>query len=253
MPAVTSRESGQAAVETAITMPLALFMVLGTLQLFMLLQGRLFAEHAAWAATRVGAVRHGDCKAMTHAAILALLPSFNSYLGTGTGPGTPQQKLARAFALRTNGKPWDNQYDAGADAPHDRPIVWLFRPSPRASQVTRESEDDFDQLTPGGGYRIELRLVYWYPLRIPFANWVMATMYRAWFGFQDYRKTNPLIPTRQANWTASSRSLNGFRDEFLERFNREQYVFPVIGTATMHMMTPPRREYFRRQHCDPTP
>jgi hypothetical protein len=180
-------------------------------------------------------------------------PSFTSYLGTGTGPGTPQQKLARAFALRTNGKPYDNQFDAGADAPHDRPILWLFRPSPRVSQVTRESEDDFDQLAPGGGYRLELRLVYWYPLRIPFANWVMATMYRAWFGFQDYRKTNPLIPTRQANWTASSRSLNGFRDEFLERFNREQYVFPIIGTATMHMMTPPRREYFRRQHCDPTP
>ena len=28
---------------------------------------------------------------------------------------------------------------------------------------------------------------------------------------------------------------------------------PVIGTATMHMMSPPRRAYFTRQHCDPTP
>ncbi|MFZ5445328.1 MAG: TadE family protein [Myxococcota bacterium] len=247
-----TRESGQAAVETAITMPLALFMVLGTLQLFMLLQGRLYAEHAAWAAARVGSVRHGDCKAMTHAAILALLPSFTSYLGTGTPGGTPQQKLARAFALRTDGKPFDNQYDAVMDAPHDRSILWLFRPSPRVASVTRASEDDFDQYQ-GGGYRLELRLVYWYPLRIPFANWVMATMYRAYFGFQDYRKQNPLIPTQKANWTASSRALNGFRDEFLARFDAQQYVFPVIGTSTMHMMTPPRREHFRRQHCDPTP
>jgi hypothetical protein len=39
---------GQAAVEAALTMPLMLFMILGTLQLFMMLQGRLLAEHAAF-------------------------------------------------------------------------------------------------------------------------------------------------------------------------------------------------------------
>ncbi len=247
-----SRESGQAAVETAITMPLALFMVLGTLQLFMLLQGRLFAEHAAWAAARVGSVRHGDCKAMTHASILALLPSFTSFLGDATAGSTPDEKLARAFSLRTTGKPYDNQYDARADEPHNRPVLWIFRPSPRTSDVRRESEDDFDD-PDRGGYRLEVRVVYWYPLRIPFANWVMATMYRSYFGFGDYRKTNPLIPTRQANWTQASHSLDGFRTEFMARFDAAQYVFPVIGSATMRMMTPPRRAFFQRQNCEPTP
>lgn len=99
-------------------MPLTLFMVLGTLQLFMLLQGRLFAEHAAYSAARVGVVRHGDCTAMTHAAIAALLPSFTSYLGEATGGSTPAEKLATAFALRTRNKPFDNQYDPVADDPH---------------------------------------------------------------------------------------------------------------------------------------
>jgi hypothetical protein len=249
---VPARESGQAAVETAITMPLTLFMVLGTLQLFMLLQGRLFAEHAAWAAARVGSVRHGDCKAMTHASMLALLPSFTSYLGDATPGATPHAKLAKAFALRTDGKPHENQYDAVFDEPHDRAVFWIFRPSPRVAEVRRDSEEDFDDLDRPG-YRLEVRVIYWYPLRIPFANWVMATLYRAWFGFADYKKQNPLIPTQKANWTSSSRALDGFRTEFVERYDQQQYVFPVTGTAAMRMMTPPRREFFRRQHCDPTP
>ena len=48
----SGRESGQAAVESALVMPLAVFLILGTLQLFMLLQGRIMAEYAAWRAVR---------------------------------------------------------------------------------------------------------------------------------------------------------------------------------------------------------
>ena len=253
MTGVPHGESGQAAVETALTMPLALFMVLGTLQLFMLLQARLFAEHAASAAVRVGVVRHGDCKAMTHASIAALLPSFTSFLGEATPGSTPAEKLASAFALRTRNKPFDNQYDPSADDPHSGAVVWIFRPSPKVAQVRAQSEDDFDD-PDTEGYRLELRVVYWYPLRIPFANWVMATMYRAYFGLGDYTKTNPLMPAQQARWTQSgARSLDGFRTEFLRRFNAQEYVFPVVGTAAMRMMTPPRKGFFSRQNCEPTP
>lgn len=239
--------------ETALTMPLALFMVLGTLQLFMLLQGRLFAEHAAWAAARVGSVRHGDCKAMTHAAMAALLPSFTSFLGEATEGRTPAEKLATAFRLRTQNKPHHNQYDSAADDPHTGAVFWLFRPSPRTSAIRPWTEDDFDD-PDGDGYRLEVRLVYWYPLRIPFANWVMSAMYRAYFGFGDYSKTNPLMPAQQARWTqAGARSLDGFKTEFLRRYEAREYVFPVVGTAAMRMMTPPRRGHFTRQHCEPAP
>jgi hypothetical protein len=249
---IVRSESGQAAVETAITMPLTIFMVLGTLQLFMLLQGRLFAEHAAYAAARVGSVRHGDCKAMTHAAILAVLPSFVSFLGEATPGGSPEAKLANAFALRTVGKPNDNQYSFGDDGRHNRAVVWIFRPSPRIGSVRPQSEDDFDD-PDEPGYRLEVKVVYWYPMRIPFANWVMAHMYRAWFGFSDYTHQNPLLPTQQANWTQKSAALDAFRNEFMTRFNDEQWVFPVSGTAAMRMMTPPRRALFRRQNCAPAP
>lgn len=248
-----SSQSGQAAVESAITLPLVLFMVLGTLQLFMLLQGRVFAEHAAWAAVRTGAVKHGNCEAMTHAAIAALLPNFTTFLGEGTPGGSPSEKMATAFALRTRNKPFSNQFDATADDTHDGAIVWLMRESPRLGQVSRTSEDDFDD-PDSDGYTLEVRLVYWYPLRIPFANWVMATMFRAYFGLGDYTKTNPLLPTQQARWTqAGRRTLDGFQSEFMRRFNAKQYVFPVVASYAMRMMTPPRPSNFMRQNCEPSP
>ncbi|HLM44600.1 MAG TPA: TadE family protein, partial [Myxococcaceae bacterium] len=70
-PATRRAERGQAAVESALTLPLTVFLMLGTLQLFLMLQGRIMAEYAAFRAVRAGSVRHGDCQAMTHAAILA--------------------------------------------------------------------------------------------------------------------------------------------------------------------------------------
>ncbi len=239
--------------ETAITMPLAIFMILGTLQLFMMLQGRLFAEHAAFKAVRTGVVRHGDCEAMTHAAIAALLPSFVSYLGDGTAGGSPDEKLAQAWRLRTRGKPFENQYDPGADNGHDGAVAWIFRESPRLAQVTRDSEDDFDD-PDQPGYVLEVRLVYWYPLRLPFVNWVMATMYRAYFGLADYTGVNPIMPTQKARWThAGATSLQAFGAEFNRRYDAQQYVFPITASYAMRMMTPPRRNTFQRQNCEPAP
>ena len=51
------RESGQAAVETALTMPLLIFLVLGTTQLFRLLQARILAQVAAYRAVRAGSLQ----------------------------------------------------------------------------------------------------------------------------------------------------------------------------------------------------
>src|SRR5687768_1168071 len=92
-----SAESGQAAVEAAISLPLTLFMVLGALQLFMMLQGRILAHYALARATRVGSVQHGECTPMTHTAIAALMPSYSTFLGSAT-PGTSRaEKLANGF------------------------------------------------------------------------------------------------------------------------------------------------------------
>ncbi len=62
------KESGQALVESALTLPLVVFLAFGTIQLSGMLQARALAQYAAFIAVRTGSVNYGDCEAMTHAA-----------------------------------------------------------------------------------------------------------------------------------------------------------------------------------------
>ncbi len=244
---------GQAAVETALTMPLVVFLLLGTIQLFSLLQGRIFAEHAAFSAVRSGMVRHGDCLAMTHSAIAAALPNFTTFLGSATPGSTAADQYVQALRLRTVDQPDNNRFYAPLDGGHDRPVVWIFRESPKIADVDADSEDDFDDVTTEG-YRLEVRLIYWFPLRIPFANWVMATIYRAYFGFGEFSGVNPLLVTARAHWTSEgAQTLSEFKEEFNARYSRKQYSFPIPASAVARMMTPPRSRYFQTQNCAPAP
>ena len=248
------RDSGQAAVESAITMPLTIFMALGTMQLFMMLQGRLMAEHAAFKAVRAGVVNHASCDVMKDAAIMAVLPSFSSFLGSATAGGTAAQKLAQAFRLRAN-----NKYDPGLDSGHNRDIVWIFRNRPLVAEVTPVAEEDFDDPDPqlhagvaAVGYRLEIRLVYWFPMRIPFANWVMATAFRAFFGLGDYvGYIDPLAPVSKAKWQQMNSAVlpNDVRAEFMTRFTAKQFSCPIQTSYAMRMLTPPRPALFLKQDC----
>ena len=76
------RQSGQAMVETAITMPLFVFIILGSLQLALAHQARLMAKYAAYKAVRVGAMYHARVPRMEMAALMVLLPVI-SYRGAG--------------------------------------------------------------------------------------------------------------------------------------------------------------------------
>ncbi|MFZ5471155.1 MAG: TadE/TadG family type IV pilus assembly protein [Myxococcota bacterium] len=256
-----TRESGQAAVESALTLPLTVFMVLGTLQLFMMMQGRVMAQYAAFRATRAGSLNHGDCARMKHAAIGALLPSFVTFLGSATPGASPAQKLANAFRLRMN-----NRYAGAADNDHtsrpsgdNGPIVWIFRERPTVAYVRliggAVGEDtQFDKpMTPAevDQRRLEVRLIYWYPMRIPFANWVMTASFLAQWGLRDYTAQNPLMETQRANWTRDSVSTPdpAIGAEMLSRFTRGQYVVPLEATYTMRMMTPAKARYFATQDC----
>lgn len=235
-----SRESGQAAVETALTMPLTIFLILGTLQLFLMLQGRIMAEYAAFRATRAGALAHGNCVPMQHAAILALLPSFHSYIGSGFG--RPAQRLATSFRLHR-----DNKYSMLVDSGHTGDIVWIVRDSPRTSQVSGVEDQNFDQHRL---MRLETRLVYFFPLKIPFANKVFAQMVLASWGWMPFMANNPLMVNQRARYQRGSIDLEGaIRSNVVGRFMRGQYVLPIHASGSMRMMTPARRTYFQQQNC----
>ncbi|MDY7226184.1 TadE/TadG family type IV pilus assembly protein [Hyalangium rubrum] len=252
-------ESGQAAVEAALTLPLTVFLILGTLQLFLMLQGRIMAEYAAFEAVRAGSRHHGDCKRMMHATLAGLLPSVVPYLGNGTRGGTAAEKLALAWRQRIGDteKP-EPRYKPGVDGQHDGPIFWLAREQPLAESVPGPEDERFD--APGreeGGIRLEVRLIYWFPLKVPFADWVMSRMFLAHYGLRDYTAANPLmLAQKHAGWTAG-RAVPGLdrkiRDEFVSRFDSRQYVFPIQATYGMRMMTPAQAQHFQQQNCGDMP
>lgn len=233
-------ESGQAAVESALTLPLAVFLILGALQLFLMLQARLMAEHAAFRAVRAGSLSQGSCRRMLQAAVTTLLPTF-----TRTDSAT---RLATAFENHSG-----NRYDPSLDSGHNGDIVWLLRQSPQQSDIPDAEAFAFDD-PDQDSLRLETRLIFWYPMRIPFANWVIARMALASLGLQDYTGFNPLMPVRNARWTQSRspESLEGrVAAAFQARTNSPAgtYVFPIQATYGMRMMTPARREFFNPQDC----
>lgn len=248
-----SRESGQAAVEAALTLPLTVFLILGILQLFLMQQARIMAEYAAFRATRAGSVRHGSCEAMTDAAILGVLPTFHSFLarnGVGLSAG---QRLGQAFGRRKG-----NAYTAALDGGHTGAIVWIIRDSPVGFFANEDS--DFDEpRTPAqvDAMRLETRVIFWFPLKIPFANWVISRMMLAHWGYMTYTSQNPLMLTQRANWTQSPTMTMSLESaivaEMLNRVASEQYVIPIHASASLRMMTPAQGQYFLTKNCPPAP
>lgn len=236
---------GQAAVETALTLPLTLFMVLGTLQLFTLLQGRILAQYAVGRATRMGALNHGKCEPMIRSAITILMPAIDPSFALD-----PQQ--GRAFAREARGR-LGNQYQPGKDGGRNGPVVWIDRIRPLVGFDPQTEEDEWN-LPEGPDRTLEVRMTFWFPLKIPFANWAFARLAMAHWGIEEYHQASPyILVAKDAKWVQSPTGAAppGFvGNEMKTRFhaNPPQYVFPIQTSAAMRMMSPAR---FTQQNCQP--
>lgn len=247
------RESGQAAVEAALTLPLTVFLVLGTLQLFLVLQARLMAEHAVFKAVRAGALSQGSCKRMMDAALITLLPTVARTDDAG--------HLVTAYNDRKG-----NKYAPARDSGHDGDIVWLIRETPTHASIPEGDVFYFDDpdSVDAENFRLQTRLVFWYPMKIPFANWVMARIAQVQFGLQAHEGYDPLSPTgkKEGGWQANgtppaSVTTNhaGFPQTVAAAMDARTnnpagtYVMPIQATASMRMMTPARKAFFAQQHC----
>lgn len=243
------REAGQAAVESALVLPLVLFMILGTLQLFMMLQARVMAEYATYRAVRAGSVNHGNCEAMNHAAIAALIPTFRR--------ATSPAELGAAFgAVKDNTFGADYTLSSGTSIA-DHPIVWIYRERPLMGQVPAIEDRDFDHAFDEEPMQLQATMVYWFPMRIPFADWVIARIVMAQMGIENYVAMNPLMPAQNANWEVSGTGqpahMNGIFSDVYTRMRTDLsggvYVFPIRANHTMRMMTPAKQHHFQQQNC----
>ncbi|MHB8875655.1 MAG: TadE/TadG family type IV pilus assembly protein, partial [Myxococcaceae bacterium] len=148
--------------------------------------------------------------------------------------------------------------DGGNVLNYSGDIIWIAREQPLRGVVQGKGDQDLNFDMPGNLMRLETRLIFWYPMRIPFANWVMSKMFLANFKLQAYRAQNPLMLTQQANWNGSMGSPTFNLDtaigaEMAARVNRGEFVFPIQATYTMRMMTPAKAVNFTTQNCPPTP
>jgi hypothetical protein len=204
---------GQVAIEAALVMPLALFLVLGILQSTVLEQAKLMTEYAAFQAARAGIVWSGNNERMRDAAMLALLPTMAHR--TDSAPEVVQAlAAAQASDMTMQALPWgtksadingasltglvrvdtvnpahfpaiDTIWNLGGgsqwqELEFDGPESYPQDPALAQHfarffdlKIPDSSQDAYRQAT-----LLSIRLRYLYEMRIPFANWVV---FLAWY------------------------------------------------------------------------
>ncbi len=233
------------------SLPLVIFLILGTLQLFMLLQARILAQVAVYRAVRAGSLNHGNCRTMTHAAMVTMLPTVAAT--------TSGAELAQAFTERRQ----NHLRVRGTSGTlfSEGPMVEIVRESPDANWVRglpRGEDLQFDTPTDAPGElrrrTLEIRMVAWYYMRIPFADWVLSRMFLAHFRLKPYTAANPLMPAdrRADGWSEGSVAMRSdswpggdLGARMVEWSGQGHYLFPIQVNATMRMMTPARADDFQ--------
>lgn len=208
----TQRESGQAAVESAIVLPVIVVLTLGILQLAMLQQARLMTDYAAFQAARAGVVWSGSNERMSDAAFLALLPTMGntSRIERLAETYTRARVTDAAFSLL----PWSGLNEVNGQSMRGLvridtlnpanysglSALWNLRGKADWEEIDFDAADTYGEGLPELGARFQkfddpalpapdqallrrlnvltIRVRYWYELRIPFANWFV---FLSWF------------------------------------------------------------------------
>ena len=181
----TKRERGQAALETAIAVPLLLLMMLGIVQLACAQTARLLLQGAAFHAARAGSVWNGDPARMADAARFALLPS----LGATHDADHLGDTWERAQAL-------DETFKAQGSFPDGWVRVETL--APRATDFLTDSPQELEAEAKASGQAPELRVRVrvLYELSLPLAG---DAVFLAWMAERAQATlTYPLVGRWQA-------------------------------------------------------
>ena len=253
----TRGESGQVAVETALIIPLFLFLILGILQLGMIAQTRVVAKYAAYRAARVGAMHHASQDAMNAAAIFHLLPVLvsdsESILPTSSTSDI-LRKYGRAMTENQNrsvdGRRLVQVVICGPTLGELRGTASGASPLPAGSQralhgVGSNNEVDFDDpalalpsmdAQTGDGMRrynrlrlrVQLQLLYRMP--IPFANWIMTRTYLGLSLPSVLMMTRPGSPSTPRTGGTQFKAVSDLA-------NRRIYTLPINVSYAMRMQS----------------
>ena len=235
------RRSGQAAVETALVMPLFVFLVLGTLQLALLHQARLLTKYAAYKAARAGVVGNAGWNEMDNAALAVVMPMASS----GEGGA---ERVFRAETPAQWGKSWKKIKDNRQHLPI--PYVVSRTCNPTLAQVIAAGIDpnngvDFDDpRTLGGGSwsefnvtRLQVQVTFFYRMPIPFANAILWQMARGAEHDESVRmlRMTPGKVRDGVNPNGGQRTIE--KQPIQERADAHEYIIPIRASWGMRMQS----------------
>jgi hypothetical protein len=233
-------ESGQAAVESAIVLPLFIFLILGILQLGLMHQARLLTKYAAYKAVRAGALHSANMQKMERAALAVLLPMVSR--NTGAGEHLMTTHGSGDFSTKWNWSQVQSNKMDEADLPYVQVNICgpEKRDFPGASEVNFDAPAmavNADDWRAGQRTKLRVQLTFNYRMPIPFANWVIFNVSR-----------NREVPwlMRMGKVKKAERAFHDARgqDPYLALSEQDLYIQPIRATYTMRMQSNlyPRRQ-----------
>ncbi len=230
--------------ETAIVMPLFVFILLGLLQLGLMHQARLMTKYAAYKAVRAGSINRGKKDVMTTAAMSVLLPilSRNDEVG---GLRNVSSAMKYGMAFNAVVKSGTNVQGMGT------PLVDVVTCHP--TKADGSEGKDFDNpkhnpiATAGGDWRrfettkLAIQVTLYYRMFIPFAN---AFVWWAAFGqeSESQRKLmKGVLRTKSRETPSVMRNVADNGSWTLASLRSEaeagRYIMPIRASYSLRMMS----------------
>jgi len=229
------RRRGQAAVETAIVMPLFVFIFLGMLQLGLMHQARLLTRYAAYKSTRAGAITRAKKDVMTQAALAVLVPITAGVDGLTRKAGSAGDYLT-SYAF------------AKANIQDGIPIVETTICNPVSGQLGVNSDFDDPRVasTKAGDWtgfkrtRLHAQTTFYYRMIIPFANGIL---FWATAGVEpEHQETFSTLRLRSENADSNkdawrNKKSRGYIPLILGLARGGKYYLPIRANYAMRLMS----------------
>ena len=233
----TAAQSGQAAVESAIVLPLFVFLILGILQLGLMHQARLMTKYAAYKAVRAGSLHNANVEEMEKAALAVLLPMVGTRTGGQDGieiirpVGTAKEFDTKWGELSTNQMP---------GIPLKYAEVTVCGPL-KEDVGAGSAELDFDDPanTSPDGWRqsqrtkLRIQVTFNYRMIIPFADWVIYNAARG----RDVPDVLRMGTMKQEEKDKVSKRKFAGASTYHDAAAQDIFIMPIRATYTMRMQS----------------
>lgn len=265
------RRRGQVVVETAIIMPVFVFLILGLLQMGLMHHARVLAKYAAYKAVRAGSLNRGENAVMTKAALAVMVP----VLGRNSTSGAPHRvdsvsRYNTAWqALKNNdqgGVPFvevavcsPSRSQVAANADFDDPRKALQQNGP-AGGNSGGGGDPSDPAPPGGGAnspsngtsagqssdwrgfnatKLQIQVTVFYRMYIPFANYMVWRLAVGEEAGSPHRRDSGQSKMRWLGWRKDPNAPRAetLKNRLMSFANQKKYIMPIRASYAMRMQS----------------